>query len=100
MDVNSLNFNNLITDHSFDLTACIRKVERLSNCIEIANLINSELSIGKLLSNVMKTTQKAFNADAASLLLLDEATGDLTFQIALSDVGDEIKELYRLKKGE
>jgi len=90
----------MITDHSFDLSACIRKVERLSNCIEIANLINSELSIGKLLSNVMETTQKAFNADAASLLLLDEKTGDLTFQIALSEVGDEIKELYRLKKGQ
>ncbi len=96
------NYNpqNMITDQSFDLTACIRKVERLSNCIEIANLINSELSIGKLLSNVMETTQKAFNADAASLLLLDEKTGDLTFQIALSEVGDEIKELYRLKKGQ
>jgi sigma-B regulation protein RsbU (phosphoserine phosphatase) len=94
------NPDHLITDNSFDLTACIRKVERLSNCIEIANLINSELSISKLLSSVMETTQKAFNADAASLLLLDEKTGDLTFQIALSDVGDEIKEIYRLKKGE
>lgn len=100
MDTNSVNFDKMITDHSFDLTACIRKVERLSNCIEIANLINSELAIGKLLSNVMETTKKAFNADAASLLLIDETTGDLTFQIALSDVGDEIKELYRLKKGE
>lgn len=83
-----------------DLTACIRKVERLSNCIEIANLINSELSIGKLLSSVMETTKKAFLADAVSLLLIDETTGDLTFQIALGDVSHEIKEIYRLKKGE
>ena len=94
------NPDDMLTDRSFDLTACIQKVERLSNCIEIANLINSELSIGKLLSNVMETTQKAFNADGASLLLLDEETGDLTFQIALSEVGDEIKELYRLEKGQ
>ena len=94
------NPRNMITDPSDDLTACIRKVERLSNCIEIANLINSELSIGKLLSNVMEATKNAFNADAASLLLLDEKTGDLTFQIALSDVGDDIRELYRLKKGQ
>ncbi|NOX34656.1 MAG: SpoIIE family protein phosphatase [Deltaproteobacteria bacterium] len=89
----------MITDHSSDLKACINKVERLSNCIEIANLINSELSIGKLLSNVMGATKKAFGADAVSMLLLDEKTGDLTFQIALGDVGDEIKEIYRLKKG-
>ncbi|OGR14523.1 MAG: hypothetical protein A2097_13180 [Desulfobacula sp. GWF2_41_7] len=90
----------IFTDHSSDLEACISKVERLSSCIEIANLINSELSIGKLLSHVMATTQKAFLAESASLLLIDEKTGDLTFQIALGDVGDDIKELYRLKKGE
>ncbi len=98
MDKNIPRFT--ITDHSSDLKACLNKVEQLSNCIEIANLINSELSIGKLLSNVMKTTKKTFLADAVSLLLIDEKTGDLTFQIALGDVGDEIKEIYRLKKGE
>ena len=91
---------NAIADPDMDLPACKSKVERLSNCIEIANLINSELSIGKLLSSVMATTKKAFAADAASLLLLDEKTGDLTFQIAMGDVGDEIKELFRLEKGE
>ncbi len=90
----------MITDHSSDLKACINKVDRLSTCIKIANLINSELSIGKILANVMKTTKKAFLADAVSLLLIDEKTGDLTFQIALGDVGDEIKEIYRLKKGQ
>ena len=90
----------MITDHSSDLKACISKVERLSNCIEIANLINSELSIGRLLSNVMEATKKAFVADAVSMLLIDDKTGDLTFQIALGDVGDEIKEIYRLEKGQ
>jgi len=90
----------MLTDHSSDLKSCLNKVERLSNCIEIANLINSELSIEKLLSNVMKTTKKAFLADAVSMLLIDEKTGDMTFQIALGEVGDEIKELYRLKKGQ
>ncbi len=90
----------MVTEPSAELRACFRKVERLSNCIEIANLINSELSIGRLLTNVMEATKKAFTADAASMLLLDEKTGDLTFQIALGNVGDEIKEIYRLKKGE
>jgi len=48
----------------------------------------------------MNTTKKTFVADAVSLLLLDDKTGDLTFQIALGEVGDEIKEIFRLKKGE
>lgn len=85
---------------SADLQACNNQVKRLSNCIKIANLINSELSIGKLLNTIMETTKEAFKADAASLLLTDEKTGDLTFQVALGDVGEEIKEIYRLKKGE
>ena len=90
----------MITDNTSDLKTCIGKVERLSNCIEIANLINSELSIGKLLSNVMKTTKKAFSADAVSMLLIDNKTQDLIFHIALGEVGDDIKEIYRLKKGQ
>lgn len=88
------------SDPSLDLKACINKVRRLSNCIEIANLINSELSIGKLLSNVMTATRETFLAESASLLLIDEKTGDLTFQVALGEVGDDIRELYRLKKGQ
>ena len=88
------------TNFSSDLKSCLRKVERLSTCIKIANLINSELSIGKLLSSVMETTKKTFVADAVSLLLIDDKSGDLTFQIALGEVGDEIKEIFRLKKGQ
>jgi len=91
--------NNIFSDNSTDLTDCIDKVVRLTNCIKIANLINSELSIGKLLTNVMVTTKKAFLADSVSLLLKDEKTSDLTFQIALGDVGNKVKEIFRLKKG-
>ena len=83
-----------------DLNACTKKVERLSTCIEIANVINSELSIGRLLTHVMETAKNAFSADSASLLLKDEKTGDLVFQVALGEVGDEIREIYRLKKGQ
>jgi len=90
----------ITTDYQSDLKACIDRVKRLSKCIELANLINSELSIEKLLSNVMKTVKKAFLADAVSMLLIDEKTGDLTFQISLGEVGDEIKEIFRLKKGQ
>jgi phosphoserine phosphatase RsbU/P len=92
--------NNYITGLSGELKSCMNKVERLSNCIAIGNLINSELSIGKLLTRIMETTKKTFLADSVSLLLRDEKTGDLTFQIAMGDVGDEIKEIFRLKKGQ
>ena len=92
--------NNIFSETSTDLTSCINKVVRLTNCIEISNLINSELSIGRLLTNVMETTKKVFLADSVSLLLKDEKTSELTFQIALGDVGNKVKEIFRLKKGE
>ncbi|MCP4020730.1 MAG: SpoIIE family protein phosphatase [Desulfobacteraceae bacterium] len=91
--------HNLIAQKPSDLTSCISKVERLANCIEISNLINSELSIGKLLNHIMEATKKAFIADSVSLLLVDQKTDDLIFHIALGDVGNEIKEIFRIKKG-
>ena len=97
MDI--IDHENTLHDQSTALDACYNKVARLNNCIEIANLINSELALGKLLSSIMETTKAAFQADSVSLLLREEKTGDLVFQIALGDVGNEIKELFRLKKG-
>ncbi len=91
---------NMTTDESSNLTTYMNKVERLSNCIEISNLINSELSIGKLLSNVMRTTKKALLADAVSMLLIDDKTKDLTFQITLGDVEAEIKKIKKVGKGQ
>jgi len=91
---------NMITDYSSDLQTCITKVERLSNCIKISNLINSELSIGKLLSKLMETTKKILVADAVSMLLIDDKTKKLTFYISLGKAGEEIKEIYNLKKGQ
>lgn len=98
--MNSIPQDKIIFDQPRDLASCINKVKQLSNCIEISNLINSELSLGRLLDSVMETVKQAFQADSASLLLLDEETGDLVFQIALGEVGEEIRELYRLKKGQ
>ena len=89
---------NTFHDQSTALDACYNKVARLNNCIEIANLINSELALGKLLSSIMETTKAAFQADSVSLLLREEKTSDLVFQIALGDVGNEIKEPLPFKK--
>ncbi len=81
-----------------DLEACNKKVRQLTHCIEIANLINSELDIDRLLTHIMATTRHAFNADSVSLLLTDEKTGDLIFHVALGEKSDEIKEIFRVKK--
>ena len=48
----------------------------------------------------MNVAKKVMNVDASSLLLVDKETDELVFQIALSDVGEKIKSMTRLKMGE
>lgn len=76
------------------------RIHRLETCYKITSLLNSELNQTKLLDTIMKIAKKVTKADASSLLLIDEEHGDLVFQVALSRVGDQLKELPRVKMGE
>ncbi|MBC8287747.1 MAG: hypothetical protein H8E42_09790 [Nitrospinae bacterium] len=77
-----------------------QRVDQLETCYKITSLINSELNLGHLLDTIMSVAKKVMNADACSLLLVDEESDELVFQVALSDVGEEIKTMIRLKMGE
>jgi len=77
-----------------------QRVHQLETCYKITSLLNSELNLSNLLDTIMNVTKKVMNADACSLLLVDEETDELVFQIALSDVGEKIKSMTQLKMGE
>jgi phosphoserine phosphatase RsbU/P len=77
-----------------------QRVNQLETCYKITSLINSELNLANLLDTIMNVAKKVMNADACSLLLVDEDTDELVFQIALSDVGEKLKTMTRLKIGE
>jgi phosphoserine phosphatase RsbU/P len=77
-----------------------QRINQLETCYKITSLINSELNLANLLDTIMNVAKKVMNADACSLLLVDEETDELVFQIALSEVGEKIKTLTRLKIGE
>ena len=66
----------------------------------MTSLLNSELNLSNLLDAIMNVAKKVMSADACSLLLVDENNEELVFQIALSDVGEKIKTMTRLKIGE
>ncbi|MDP7556610.1 MAG: GAF domain-containing protein [Nitrospinaceae bacterium] len=76
------------------------RVTQLETYYQITSLLNSELNLGKLLDSIMEITRTVMKADACSLLLLDEETNELVFQVALSDVSTEIKSMARLKVGQ
>ena len=49
-----------------------QKVKRLSTLIEVNALISSTLNLDQILENIMAISKQVMNADASSLMLIDE----------------------------
>jgi GAF domain-containing protein len=64
------------------------EVGALGRLIEITASLNSTLRLEELLDLVMKSAADLLEGESASLLLVDETTGDLVFQVA-TRAGDE-----------
>ena len=58
------------------------EVGALARLVEITALLNSTLRLEDLLDLVMRSAAELLESETASLLLVDEATGDLVFKVA------------------
>lgn len=76
-----------------------RRNDELSTLVEIGKALTSTLSRQDLLNVVMEKVSLLLHSRIWSLLLLDEKTGEMTFEIAVSPAAERLKGL-RLKKGE
>src|SRR5512143_572847 len=77
-----------------------QKIERLSTLIEVNALISSSLDLDTILENVMSISKKVMNADASSLMRIEEKTHELIYQVAQGKVGEKLKQEFRLKMGQ
>lgn len=75
-----------------------KKLHQLNTLIEMTALINSTLNPSMVRKKAIEAVTKLFDAEAGSLLLIDQKTGDLFFEVALGEKGEEIKSV-RLKRG-
>ena len=66
---------------------------------EIGKALTSSLEIKEILQKIMHTIGNYFRPSNWSLLLLDESSNELYFEIAVGKVSDKIKNI-RIKKGE
>jgi putative nucleotidyltransferase with HDIG domain len=66
---------------------------RIDLLYEFAQEAGSISDVSELLKRILRVTQQNVEASAASLLLVDEKTGGLYFQVALGEAGDEIAHL-------
>lgn len=74
------------------------KLIQLKTLVDVAAMINSSLDHTEIRKRAIDATTLVLNAEAASLLLLDETTGELYFDVATGEKGAKVKEI-RLKKG-
>lgn len=76
-----------------------RKAEQFKTLLEIGGIINSTLDAKAVRKKAIEAATKLMNTEVGSLLLVDEKTNELYFEVALGDKGEKVKEI-RLKMGQ
>ncbi|MDZ7376854.1 MAG: SpoIIE family protein phosphatase, partial [candidate division KSB1 bacterium] len=77
-----------------------KKIDELTSLIDVAAIISSTLDLEELMNLVMEKAQAVMNAEASSVMLLNEETGELECEIALGQVHEEVKNQIHLKLGQ
>src|SRR5512141_599435 len=87
-------------ENTNDISRLQEKLKRMRTLIEVNALISSSLDLDTILENVMTSSKKVMNADASSLMRVDEKTNELIYQVAQGTVGEKLKKEVRLKMGQ
>lgn len=66
------------------------RAQQLNTLNEIGKLLASSLDVNEVLDLVVRNAVKLLHAEAGSLLLLDEHSGDLIFQVSCGPLGNEL----------
>ncbi len=74
-----------------DITALQRRIEELEALNRVATILNAAHDLPMVLELAIERIGAALRAKAGSLLLRDEATGELVFAVALGPVADRIR---------
>jgi sigma-B regulation protein RsbU (phosphoserine phosphatase) len=85
--------------------ACLsRKLDGLRRCFALSRLVAESLDLGEVLERIMTTSRQALAAEAASLLLVDDAPGpgqgELVFTVAQGPACLPLQSGFRLAQGQ
>lgn len=81
------------------LSASLKEANRRDMQMELANVLNSTLDQREVRKRAMEAATSLVDAEVGSLLLVDQKTQDLFFEVALGEKGERLKQI-RLKMGE
>lgn len=76
-----------------------KKIDDLNSLIEVSAIISSTLDLEEVMNLVMEKAQAVMNADASSVMLVNEKTGLLECEIALGSVREKLKHI-ELQQGQ
>ena len=76
------------------------RVNDLSSLIEVSSIINSTFDLDVLINLVMEKAQTVMHAEASSVLLINEKSEKLECEVALGQVGDQVRKTIQLEKGQ
>ncbi len=75
------------------------RLTRLELFRKVSQAVSSTLDLPEVLKSIMEITKTVIGAEACSVLLFDEASGELVFTVALGKSGQEVKK-YRIRPGQ
>lgn len=73
-----------------DVTALERRIEELDALKNVATILNSAHDLHTVLELALARMSASLQAEAGSLLVVDEATGELVFEVALGPVAHRL----------
>lgn len=76
-----------------ELNALRKRLDRLSLLYEVSQALASTLDLSALLYETIQLATDVINAEGGSLMLLDEQTNELVFQIAYGTQGEALQQL-------
>ncbi len=76
------------------------RLDNLKECFRISSLINSSLELDEVLENIMTAARSILRAESCSLMLVDEKSGELVFQVAQGPVANKLDVDISIKKGQ
>jgi len=86
-------------DYLLNMKQLERRNNEMNILMDIGKTLTSNLNLQEVLEAIMQKVEFLLKPKAWSLLLVDEDTGELYFECAVSPVSDSLKQI-RLKKGE
>jgi len=75
------------------------EVGTLNQLIQVTTKLNSTLNLTELLQLIMDSATELLHAETSSLMLVDEETNELTFEVATGEPGAEVVK-YRVPPGQ